>query len=372
MPYRRARVVWLAAGLMAAIAALGAEPAPKTAETTAKAAEAAKKPAGTSAKDLAEKLSLQCTPLKGARDQIIGAELVGNGHKVILMVGFRMVSVDEKSIWLKEEPRLEDGELFVSDDLLGQLQRLLAPQATPPPVPEQQPVSGRVVLDPGHGGDKVGALGILHHTEEKEVNLSVSLRVAAILRANGIQVTMTRETDRDVDLDERANIANRVRADIFVSIHSNGSENPAESGFMIVYPADDWSNTKGSVNEKSRLAAEQNLAPTGTRLPEAARQALFAAIMQEYCIRSRVGADGISAALSRAVGTTQQGPMSDIRGLRVLRGTLCPAVLVECEFLSNRAGEMRLRSSAFRDKLASAIAEGIMEYLKRHPRKEAG
>jgi len=321
------------------------------------------------ARALADKLGLEYAPIRSAQDQITGARLSGGGHTVVLVCGLRLVAADGESIWLEREVRLENGEVHVPVEALGKLQRLFGQR------PTETEMRGVVVLDPGHGGRDPGAIGPYYGTEEKEINLHVALRTAALLRERGVQVILTRDSDRYVELDERAAIANRAGADLFVSIHANASEDRGNNGFLVLYPADDWEDAKrGNVREKAERtlglvpSLELSLGAPGP-MPEAARKALFAAVLTEYYLRSREAAEYISAGLRQWADTPQQGPLADFRGLRVLRGTICPAVLVEVEYLSSRTGERRLRTSAFRERLARGIAAGIIEYLTQHPRE---
>ncbi len=189
--------------------------------------------------------------------------------------------------------------------------------AQPPSRRRPGPKRRIVVLDPGHGGRDPGApscAGIW----EKTVNLSVALSAAEILRRRGINVILTRDNDTFIELNERAAIANRKRAALFVSIHADAAKNRSARGFTMYV---------------SRSASERSLA--------AAR------------------------AISRHMvftGTPNRG----IRraDFRVLVRTACPAVLVELGYLSNRQEAARLAKSAHRRKLAESIANGVTDFLR--------
>ena len=91
-----------------------------------------------------------------------------------------------------------------------------------------------IVIDPGHGGKAPGAISP-NGIKEKDVNLALALKTQALLESLGYDVIMTRTNDIDIDLNERANIANRNNADIFVSIHHNSTTNPDINGLEILY-----------------------------------------------------------------------------------------------------------------------------------------
>lgn len=190
------------------------------------------------------------------------------------------------------------------------------PTPTPPTTRTMPPVT--IVVDAGHGGRDSGALGV-SKSPEKTINLNIAREVARQLEARGANVTMTRSSDRFIELDDRAAMADRTHADLFVAIHSDSSRRAAVTGTTI-YVA------RGA----------------GTA--------------------SRRAADSIAAAIGRA-GIECRGVQG--AGFRVLVGHSRPAVLVECGFLTNRAEAQRLSSSAYQTRLASAIAEGIVDHFTR-------
>jgi N-acetylmuramoyl-L-alanine amidase len=187
----------------------------------------------------------------------------------------------------------------------------------PPPVPTPRPVPAHsVVLDAGHGGRDPGAIGV-NGLYEKVVNLSVTVEVAHLLQQRGVRVTMTRTTDRYLTLEQRAAIANRVRPNLFVSIHADSAPNRTARGFTL-YVANGASS------------------------------------------RSHAAAD----AIVRTMATTgMHSRKKKKKNIRVLVQTRCPAVLVELGFLSNRQDAALLASAAFRSRLARAVARGICAHL---------
>jgi N-acetylmuramoyl-L-alanine amidase len=173
-----------------------------------------------------------------------------------------------------------------------------------------------VVIDPGHGGqDRGGIPG--QWIAEKSVTLDTAKRLERVLRSTGnIRVVMTRSGDYFVSLTERTNTANayRGRMAVFVSIHYNAG--PRESAYGIETYYYDW--------RAYRLAA---------------------------AIHPRV---------IRAMNTVDRGIRR--RGYWVLRRNLLPAVLVECGFLTNRVEGRKALDARYRQRIAEAIAEGIIRY----------
>jgi N-acetylmuramoyl-L-alanine amidase len=192
--------------------------------------------------------------------------------------------------------------------------------AKPPEAPARRPARSigavTIVIDAGHGGKDPGAQG-LSASPEKTINLDIATRLARLLEEAGAKVVTTRSSDRFIELDDRAALADRSRADLFVSIHADSAQRASASGTTIYV----------------------------------ARNALS---------QSRHAARSIVAAFQRA-GIECRG--TDSAGFRVLVGHSRPAVLIECGFLTNRADASRLNTATYRAKLAAAISDGIVTHF---------
>ncbi|NPV93429.1 MAG: AMIN domain-containing protein [Firmicutes bacterium] len=197
---------------------------------------------------------------------------------------------------------------------------------------EPPTLKGRtVVIDPGHGNYKTpqindpGASGPLTGLTERELNMDISKQVSELLKAKGVNTILTRNGTTYISLEERAEIANRAKADVFVSIHSNSSENKELSGSTMYF----------SDPEDSKLQYQRGM-----------RQAL---------------ANSIQKQLLKELGRSDKGVRE--ANYVVLRKTDVPSALVEVAFLSNPEEERLLNTPAFRKKAATAIANGVMNYL---------
>jgi len=196
------------------------------------------------------------------------------------------------------------------------------PIRTPDPIigRPNPPRNGRllVMLDPGHGGKDPGAIGI-RGLREKDVILPIALRVATLLQQQGVQPVLTRNNDRFVTLDGRVQMAARYRATLFVSIHANAINlsRPDVNGLETYY----YSSGAG-------LA-----------------QTIHNSVLRSVNIRNR----GIRRAR-----------------FYVLRKTSMPAVLVEVGFVTGAEDAPKLANAQHRERLAVAIANGILQYLRRN------
>ena len=190
------------------------------------------------------------------------------------------------------------------------------PTSPPPsrPVPRGRAL---VVIDPGHGGKDSGAPG-LGGLLEKDVVLPISKRVAAILEQNGVQTILTRDSDFFVELQGRVNIAERANATLFVSIHGNAVGNRPDVNGLEVYYYDSGYN----LAEVVRRSILQNISTIKDR---GTRKARF----------------------------------------YVLRKSSMPSILVEVGYMTGREDNPRLGSPEYQNRMAEAIARGVLRYLQR-------
>jgi len=239
-----------------------------------------------------------------------------------------------------------------------------APSAPPPsPAAPVEPGGVRtVVIDPGHGGEEVGAKGPAG-TLEKDVTLSIARKLrAAVANSLGLQAFLTRDRDEEIALDERAAVANNYKADLFVSIHANASRSLGAKGsevYFLTYHASD--------EEGRRMAALEGGAFTpGTPAPASGDLALILWDMAqaEHLEESSALASRIQEELAEVTGSQGRGVKQ--APFRVLVGAAMPAVLVEVAFISNAEEERLLVSDAYQGKVVAALVRGIARYQQQH------
>ncbi|QMS90044.1 N-acetylmuramoyl-L-alanine amidase [Nostoc edaphicum CCNP1411] len=266
-----------------------------------------------------------------------------NPNSPILRVRLKPQEPNIVNVLVQPAAGVQIGELNqVGDQLLAlQLQRSsssITPPITLPPLPSSnqgqfpnptdnpRPTSqprpsvprGKllVVIDPGHGGKDSGAPG-LGGLLEKDVVLPIGRRVAAILEQNGVQAILTRDADFFVELQGRVNIAERVNATLFVSIHANSVDGrPSVNGLEVYYYESGY-----ALAEAVRNSILQNI---GTIKDRGTRKARF----------------------------------------YVLRKSSMPSILVETGYMSGYEDNPRLGTPEYQNRMAEAIASGILKYLK--------
>jgi len=238
-----------------------------------------------------------------------------------------------------------------------------APSAAPSPTaPIELGGVRTVVIDPGHGGEEVGAKGP-SGTLEKDVTLAIARRLrAALANSLGLQAFLTRDRDEEIALDERAAVANNYKADLFVSIHANASRSLGAKGsevYFLTYQATD--------DESRRMAALEGGAFTpGTPAPASGDLALILWDMAqaEHLEESSALASRIQEELADVTGSQGRGVKQ--APFRVLVGAAMPAVLVEVAFISNAEEERLLVSDSYQGKVVAALVRGISRYQQQH------
>jgi len=232
-----------------------------------------------------------------------------------------------------------------------------------PNVPTDIAAQGQftVVIDPGHGGQDSGAMG-LGGIEEKNITLALAKRLTQTLRKRpGVRVLLTRQYDVYVPLDERTAFANKSKADVFVSIHVNSAPKKdvggVETFFLSVNATDD---------DARRLAAAENRV-TAPADGHASNAGDLQDILSDLTLSL---AHHESSSLAEAVQTSLvAGTGRESRGVKqapfaVLSGAIMPAALVEIGFISNPSEAKQISSNEDQLKTANSIADGIDGFRK--------
>ena len=216
----------------------------------------------------------------------------------------------------------------------------------------------KVVIDPGHGGNDPGAIGRTG-LREKDVNLDIAKRLNILLKQEGLQTVMTRSTDKFIPLPVRVNIANHSGADLFVSIHSNASRTRSLNGFEVYYVAPSVSDSKRAYYATRNATLDLRNAEFASSAPD-----LKVIIWDMIYTNSRAESIELSHSICRIVDNNLNTKILGVKSARfqVLKGIKMPGVLVETGFVSNYNEEKLLRSSAYRQKIAESILEGIRDY----------
>ena len=240
----------------------------------------------------------------------------------------------------------------------------VAPTALPAFRGASRPTISTIVLDPGHGGEDTGVKGA-DGALEKTVTLSVARRIKAVIEGRlGMRVLLTRQDDNRLDSAGRASLANNNKADLFISLHANGSPRLSTRGAMI------FTLSLDRVGEDARRQSQADrevlqVFGGGTRE--------FSLVEWELAQAAHIdGSHAFAGFLDQKLRTTAGLPSVGLQRapIRGLAGANMPAVLIEMGYLSNAEEERLLTSSDFQGSIATAVTEAVIafrDYLEQGP-----
>jgi N-acetylmuramoyl-L-alanine amidase len=245
---------------------------------------------------------------------------------------------------------------------------LIRPSSAPQPTRDGQSTLtralglkiGRIVIDAGHGGHDTGTIGPTG-LMEKDLCLDVALRLGKIIqqRLPGADIVYTRSDDTFIPLEERTNIANQAKADLFISIHANSSQDHAARGVETYYL-----NLKGSAEAMEVAARENASSDQGVHDLEDLVKKIA---RNEKIDESKEFAEDIQDSLAKRMQKASKSVKD--RGVRkapfvVLIGADMPSILTEISFLSNPADEKLLKQPEYRQRVAEGLYQGVASYLQ--------
>jgi N-acetylmuramoyl-L-alanine amidase len=253
---------------------------------------------------------------------------------ILLKMGSRIARCNGLECWLGYAPQMIKGVPYIyALDALKSFQALLNPRN------QRYNPERTVVIDAGHGGKDSGSRNTFSTRWEKEYTLDWALRLRALLAEKGWKVVMTRSNDVDVPLPERVQTAERVKADLFISLHFNSGLPNKELAGIETYCL-------------TPVGLPSNLVRTYEDDPKA----LFpnnAFDEQNYQVAYK-----LHRSLMENSGAPDRG-LRRARFMSVLRGQNRPAVLIEGGYLSNPNEAKKIASAAYRQNLAEAVARGL-------------
>ena len=228
-----------------------------------------------------------------------------------------------------------------------------------------------LVLDAGHGGQDPGALG--KRGREKDINLKVALAVGKLVEKNlsDVKVVYTRKTDVFIPLDERANIANKAKADLFVSIHTNALPGKAvgrvsESYTLGMHSAADNLAVAKRENEVIMLESDYKERYEGFD-PKSSESYIIFELIQDVNMAQSVRMASFVQKRLKAAGRQDKGVHQ--AGFLVLRATSMPSCLIELGYITTSDEETYLLSDKGVNQLASGIYEAIKDYKNSQTKK---
>jgi len=217
-----------------------------------------------------------------------------------------------------------------------------------------------IVIDPGHGGKDPGCIG-KGGTKEKTVVLSVAKKLKASLDAAGYKTFLTRSNDEFLKLADRAEFAEKKRADLFISLHANANPSRNVKGFSVYTLSEKASDEEAQKLAESENAADKIDVSGFEQFSKDIRVALSSLQQHAVAELSEEYANGCAKSLTRASIEQQKGPSVRHAPFAVLRSTV-PGALIELGHLSNKTEENLLKSDSHQNKLVAAIVKSINSY----------
>jgi N-acetylmuramoyl-L-alanine amidase len=260
------------------------------------------------------------------------ARMVDHSREIVLR-GLR--------VFLGDAVIARGGAFFVSrSDYEYRLLPSLRPGLCGPPPSEPK----TIVLDPGHGGTDQGATNPRLGAIEKACTLDVALKLRRLLEKAGFTVILTRDADYDISKAGRSEVANRAKADLFVSIHFNSLfPNTKTTGVEVLFFPPSSQRSADAWGPGSKDNSEGKASPVNAFDPW-----------------NSVLASALHRRILEALHDGDRG--EKLEHLGVLRGLKCPGVLVEPAFVSSDVEGVRLTTEAYRGTIASALFAGIQDY----------
>ena len=217
-----------------------------------------------------------------------------------------------------------------------------------------------IVIDAGHGGKDPGCIG-KGGTQEKTIVLSVAKKLKNKLDAAGYKTFLTRSTDVYLKLAERAEIAEKKHADLFISLHANANPSRDMKGYSISTLSEKASDEEAQKLAESENAADKIDVSGFEKFSKEIRVALSSLQQHAVAELSEEYANGCAKSFNRASIEQQKGPAVRHAPFAVLRSTV-PGALIELGHLSNKNEEKLLKSDAHQNKLVDAIVNSVNSY----------
>jgi N-acetylmuramoyl-L-alanine amidase len=293
-------------------------------------------------------------------DDVTQTAVISKGdHQAKILVDSQLVYLDGRFEKINPPPKNYRGIIVVPWKLKEQIIRqLLKPAVSGEAVFAKGYQIKKITIDAGHGGKDPGAIG-RGGIREKELVLDVAQRLRDELRAKGFAVVMTRDSDEFISLARRSEIANRAKADLFVSIHANANRSRWIRGFEVYHPrskAEELIPELLSDRDSSRIL-------DGLKIDKNSRNT-EGIVLDLIYTQNQADAVGLAKCIASSAGRNLEVSERGIRAASfyVLRNTRIPAILVEIGYITNANEAKYLRSGSYRQDVVDAIAKGIINY----------
>jgi N-acetylmuramoyl-L-alanine amidase len=259
--------------------------------------------------------------------------LTNRWANIELLANSRRGSINGITVWLSFPIRVYNGKLMIHQkDLTTLIEPILYPKRL-----RGNRTVRTVALDPGHGGRDPG--NQIGNHEEKKYTLLLAREVQELLERAGIKAVLTRRSDTYVERSERADLARKAKADLFVSLHYNNAADTSASG-VETYA----------------------VTPFGAEATNGGDISLIPHPGNKFDAQSVLLAYEVQRSITRGVDASDRGVRR--AGFEVLRKATMPSILIESGFMSNSGESKKVFDDAYRKEIAHAIVDGILSYKR--------
>ena len=265
------------------------------------------------------------------------------------------------------ELSLDNGYLTITDNTLVKTKQQTTTMPTRANLSNNLLNQSIIVIDPGHGGKDSGAIGKkgskVTRIYEKDIVLSISRMVYDKLKASGYKkIYLTRNNDKYIELTKRTAFANDKKADLFISIHANASESKKTQGIETYFlsPARSARAKKAAERENDRVVQSLNFSSKNIFLDVLNKSKILASNKLAIDIHKNVKYNILKQYKKSIDHGVRSGPFW------ILVGSQMPSVLVEVGYVTSTQEAKRLKSTSYQNSIATGIADGITNYLKKN------
>ncbi|MCX5679288.1 MAG: N-acetylmuramoyl-L-alanine amidase [Candidatus Omnitrophica bacterium] len=308
-------------------------------------------------------------------DSYIGTAKIEKGvNEIVLRAGSGTILVNGAHKKMDRSAVLSSGQIYVPMSFVnkdfGSIVGVKTREVTALPEVIERPRIYRirtVVIDAGHGGKDPGATGRRLRLREKQMTLAIAKKLGSILEGSGLRVIYTRKDDTFIPLPTRADIANRAKADLFVSVHINASRSKLLNGFECYHLSEATDD-----NARALEAFEDSSLSMNERATVEHSRQLDKTLWDLALTENREESSELASYVCDAIEGARTSCVRGVRSARfyVLKHTHMPAVLVEVGYLSNRTEEVKLQDPTFLDRIAESVAAGVLKYKNEYERTE--
>ncbi|MBN1405472.1 MAG: N-acetylmuramoyl-L-alanine amidase [Candidatus Omnitrophica bacterium] len=297
--------------------------------------------------------------------------------EAVFVSGCDTALVDDKCLRMQACAKMQRGEIMIPASFVqSALEGIFLPPVIG--IKKEKPAlfCGKyairtIVIDAGHGGKDPGAISS-GGMQEKSITLNISKKLKNYLQNENVDIFLTRANDTFISLYRRADIANELDADFFISIHVNASQKKYIDGIEVFYLSEAVDDSSRQVQAMENAALKYEDSSFDVNNVIKSKSSVASTLWDMLCTENRAESIELAECISEIMSKNLKVKNRGVKAAKfyVLKGAKMPSVLVEVGFLSNKKEADKLKDKYYQDKIAMAIADGILLYKERYEKTE--